>query len=79
MVKLQLRLPENIHQTAKQLARKQEVSLNQLLVTSISNELVRQETLAFFAPVVEQFDEGAFRTALARVPDVVPAEEDRRQ
>ncbi|NCQ27230.1 MAG: hypothetical protein COZ06_28005 [Armatimonadetes bacterium CG_4_10_14_3_um_filter_66_18] len=68
----------DLKRTVKQLARKQEVSPNQLLVSSTSNELVRQETLAFFAPVVEQFDEGAFRAALARVPDVPPAGEDQR-
>ncbi len=68
----------DLKRTLKQFARKQEVSPNQLLVTSTPNELVRQETLAFFAPVPKQFDEGAFRAALARVPDVPPAEEDQR-
>ena len=77
IVKLQLRLPDNIHRTAKHFAREQEISLNQFLVTSISNELVRQETRAFFAPIAEEFDESAFREALARVPEVPPDEEDR--
>lgn len=77
MVRLQLRLPNDAHRKAKRRARQQEVSLSQFLVTSISNELVRQETMAFFGPIAERFDEDEFRRALAQVPDVAPDEADR--
>ena len=76
MAKLQLRLPDNVHQAAKRLARQQQISLNQFLVTSVSNELVRQETMAFFVPIAEQFDGKAFREALAKVADVEPVDGD---
>ncbi len=77
MIKLQFRLPDNVHREAKRLARQQHVSLNQFLVTSVSNELVRQETMSFFAPIAERFDQEAFQRALDRVPDVPADEQDR--
>jgi hypothetical protein len=79
MVKLQLRLPDDVHQEAKRRARRQEISLNQFLVASISNELVRQETMSFFAPIADRFDEDKFRRALAQIPDTPPVEIDRRR
>ena len=77
MVKLQLRLPDDIHREARRRARQQQVSLNQFLVTSISNELVRQETMSFVAPMVQRFDQEAFRRALSAVPDVPADKRDR--
>ena len=77
MASLQLRLPDPVHRQAKRLAKRQRVSLNQFLVNSVSNELVRQETMSFFAPIADRFDEDAFRRALAKIPDVPPRKADR--
>ena len=70
---LQVRLPDAIHERAKQFAREESVSLNQFIVTSISNEVIRQETRDFFRDAATKFDPDAFAEALDAVPDV-PAE-----
>ncbi|MFQ5768936.1 MAG: toxin-antitoxin system HicB family antitoxin [bacterium] len=48
MAKLQLRLPESIHNKIRKIAKKEKISINQLLVNSISNEIIRYETMQFF-------------------------------
>ncbi len=44
MTKLQLRLPDYIHEKVRRIAKKEKISMNQLLVKSISNEIIRSKT-----------------------------------
>ena len=77
MKAIQVRLPDNVHSRVKRLSREEGVSLNQFIVTSVSNEVIREETRDFFRRAASHFDPKAFADALAAVPDVPPAEEDR--
>lgn len=77
MKSIQVRLPDTIHRRVKQLAADEGVSLNQFIVTSVSNEVVRQETRDFFRGVASQFDPAAFAEALGAIPDSPPAPGDR--
>ena len=72
MKTLQVRLPDSVHGHLKNLANREGVSLNQMLVTAASNEVVRQETREFFANAATKFDAQDFAAALAAVPDVAP-------
>ncbi|MBM4153675.1 MAG: toxin-antitoxin system HicB family antitoxin [Lentisphaerae bacterium] len=76
MKTLQLRLPENVHSRVARLSREEKVSINQFIVTSVSNEIVREETRDFFRKAASRFDPKAFADALAAVPDAPPAEGD---
>lgn len=77
MKTLQVRLPEKVHARVKHLSREEGISLNQFIVISVSNEVVREETRDFFRKAAACFDPKAFAAALAAVPDVPPADEDR--
>jgi len=77
MKSLQLRLPDSIHRRAKDLATEERISLNQFIVTSVANEVTRQETSDFFRAAAEEFDPQAFDDALAAVPDVPAEKRDR--
>jgi hypothetical protein len=77
MKTLQVRLPENLHSRVKRLSREEGVSLNQFIVTSVSNEIVREETRDFFRKAASRFDAQAFADALAAVPDAPPAQIDK--
>ena len=77
MAKLQLRLPESIHNKVRKIAKKENVSVNQLLVNSISNEIIRYETMQFFAQSSRDFNEQDFFDALQEIPSVEPLEQDR--
>ena len=76
MKAIQVRLPDNIHRRVRRFAQEQQVSMNQFIVTSISNEIVREETSEFFREAASRFDPLAFADALATVPDVPPVEGD---
>ena len=77
MAKLQLRLPESIHNKVRKIARKEHTSINQLLVNSISNEIIRYETMQFFSERSKQFSEQDFLEALRDIPAVEPLEYDK--
>jgi hypothetical protein len=78
MKTLQLRLPDAVHSRVKQLASEEGISLNQFIVTSVSNEVVRQESLDFFRDAAARFDAEAFAEALRAVPEQRAARSDRR-
>jgi len=69
MRKIQVRLPEQIHERVKELAQAEGISMNSFIVASVSNEVVRQETRDFFKEAAAGFDSRAFSEALAAVPD----------
>ena len=77
MANLQLRLPETVHKTAKRIAKTDHISLNQFIVTSVSNELVRHETSSFFNSASEGFDEKAFIRVLRKIPNIEANERDK--
>ena len=80
MKRMQIRLPDSVHERIHKLARQDNVSMNQFMVTAISNEIVRQETHAFFKPWVDAFDEDAFQQALEVQREVeVPFPKSRAQ
>ena len=64
MKKIQVRLPENIHEKVKELAHESGISLNSFIVASVSNEVIRQETRDFFKDAVASFDNQAFASAV---------------
>ncbi len=77
MKSIQVRLPDAVHGRVKELAAEAEVSLNQFILTAVSDEVVRQETRDFFREAASAYDPGAFAEALGAVPDVPPAKGDR--
>ena len=77
MKRLQIRLPDSIHQRVNKLAKQDDVSMNQFMVTAISNEIVRQETHDFFQTRAARFNEHEFLQALNEIPDTPPEKRDR--
>ncbi len=77
MKTIQVRLPDAIHGRVRKLAKDEHMSLNQFMVTSVSNEVVRHETRDFFREAAAHFSVEAFEEALQAVADTPPAEEDR--
>ena len=68
-----IRWPESVHERAHRLACQDQVSMNPFMVTAIANQIVRQETHAFFKPWVATF----FLQALEEIPDTPPERRDR--
>jgi len=77
MKRLQIRLPDSVHERVSKLSRQDRLSMNQFMVTAISNEIVRQEAHAFFKARVDAFDEEEFLQALDEIPANTPEAKDR--
>ncbi|MGH7496179.1 MAG: hypothetical protein ACREOO_27820 [bacterium] len=77
MVKLQLRLPESVHGKVRKIAKRENLSMNQLLVDSISKEIIRYETVHFFARRADDSKEEEFLAALQEIPKIKPQKGDR--
>ncbi|MCK6557644.1 hypothetical protein HUU39_06655 [candidate division KSB1 bacterium] len=77
MSELQDSLPEANHRKAQEIAQKERLSLQQLLVNSVSNEIIRYETMNFFAARAKDFNEADFLAALQESPEVEPEEKDK--
>jgi predicted DNA-binding protein len=69
MKTLQVRLPDHIYEKIKYLAKDEGISMNNFIVSSISNEVVRQETRDFFKKAASNFNAQVFDEALAAIPD----------
>jgi len=76
MKTIQVRLPDHIHEKVKDLAKEEGISINNFIVSSVSNEVVRQETRDFFKKAAASFDAKAFAEALAAIPDAPVPESD---
>lgn len=77
MKSLQVKVPDRLHGRARTLAKREGLSVNQFLVTSLSHEIIRQETSEFFSEAAKGFSQKKFSEALASVPAVPPDKNDR--
>ncbi len=77
MKAIQVRLPDNIHEKLKDLAKEEGISLNNFIVSSISNEVIRQETRDFFKKAAANLDPKVFAEVLGAIPDAPVTESDK--
>ena len=76
MKTMQIRLPDHIHEKVQDLAREEGISMNNFIVSSVSNEVIRQETRDFFKKAAAGYDPQAFAESLAAIPDAQVPESD---
>ena len=76
MQKIEVRLPDSLRFQLEEMAKLEGISLNQMLVTAASNEIIRQETRGFFSHAARNYSSRDFADALAAVPDVPPVKGD---
>lgn len=77
MKTIQVRFPDHIHERLKELSQEEGVSVNSFIVSSVSNEVIRQETRDFFKKAATNYDPRSFAEALAAVGDAPVSESDR--
>jgi hypothetical protein len=70
MKAMQVRVPDHVHARLKELAQEEGISINSFIVSSISNEVVRQETRDFFKKAASNYDPEKFAEVLAAIPDI---------
>ena len=72
MSTLSLRLPESLHQRARELAEKEGVSIDQLIATALAEKISALDTLGYLKERAGHGSREQFLRALELVPDVEP-------
>jgi len=76
MSTMSLRLPESLHERARELAKREGISINQLVATALAEKLSALDTVAYLEQRAARGSRDAFLEALSRVPDAEPEEGD---
>ena len=76
MSTMSLRLPESLHERAREIAKREGVSINQLIATALAEKLSALDTLQYLEARAAKGSREAFLEVLSRVPDVAADPED---
>jgi hypothetical protein len=77
MSTISLRLPDSLHETARELAKRERVSINHLITLALAEKVSALMTEEYLEERAKRGDRAAFERALANVADVQPEERDR--
>ena len=77
MATLTLRLPDSLHKTARELAARENISINQLITLALAEKISALMTEDYLNERAKRGKQEKFQAAMANVADVEPDEEDR--
>jgi hypothetical protein len=77
MSTISLRLPESLHESARQLAARENISINQLITLALAEKLSALLTEDYLKERAERGNRTDFEAAMAKVPNTEPPERDR--
>jgi predicted transcriptional regulator len=73
---ISLRLPESLHKRVRELARKEDISINQLITTALAEKLSALMTLEYLEERTKRGSRRKFERAMSKVRDVKPEDRD---
>ncbi|HEX9093638.1 MAG TPA: toxin-antitoxin system HicB family antitoxin [Coriobacteriia bacterium] len=76
MSTISLRLPESLHRRVRELARSEDVSINQLITTALAEKMSALMTVDYLQERAARGDRAKFDRAMAKVRDVEPDKDD---
>lgn len=77
MSTISLRLPDSLHNHARVMAQKDGISINQFIASAVAEKMSALDTQNYLEQRAKRGSLAKFRAAMAKVPDVEPAEYDR--
>lgn len=77
MSTISLRLPESLHKMARQLADKENISINQLITLALAEKISALTTEDYLKARAARGDRDKFLAAMAKVADIEPEDDDR--
>ena len=75
---LSLRLPESLHRKLGEVAEREGVSINQLISSAVAEKMSALMTEEYLAARARRASRKKFEAVLKKVPDVEPADYDRK-
>jgi predicted transcriptional regulator len=76
MSTISLRLPESLHKKVRELAKAEDVSINQLISTALAEKMSALMTVEYLEARAARGDRGKFEAAMSKVRDSEPDEAD---
>ncbi|MBI5116359.1 toxin-antitoxin system HicB family antitoxin [Candidatus Poribacteria bacterium] len=76
MSTISLRLPASLHKSVRELAKKEDVSINQLITTALAEKLSALMTVEYLDERAKRGSRRKFERAMAKVRDVKPEDYD---
>jgi predicted transcriptional regulator len=76
MSTLSLRLPDSLHEQVKALAKKDGISINQFAASAIAEKMAAFLTEEYLNKRAAEGNQTSFMSAMSKVPDIAPIEED---
>ena len=76
MKTISVRLPDSLHETVRELARRDNVSINQFIALALAEKVSALKTEEYLKERAQRGDRTGFEAALAKVPDVEPDDRD---
>jgi hypothetical protein len=77
MSTISLRLPESLHQQARQLAQQENISINQLVATALAEKMSALMTETYLEQRAARASREKFEVALGKVPGIAPDDQDK--
>lgn len=77
MSTISLRLPASLHRRVRELAKQEDVSINQFITTALAEKLAVLMTTEYLAERAERGSRRKFERVLKKVRTVPPAEADK--
>jgi hypothetical protein len=77
MSTISLRLPDSLHERARELAEKENISINQLVTLALAEKVSALMTEDYLGGRAKRASKAKFRKAMSKVADVEPEEEDK--
>lgn len=77
MSAISLRLPESLHDAVRELAKRENVSMNQLITLALAEKISALMTEEYLAERAARGSREKFERAMQKVADVEPEERDR--
>ena len=77
MSTLSVRLPKSLHETVRELSKREGVSINQFIVSALAEKISALMTLDYLQKKAKQASREKFLNALEAVPDIDPLEYDK--
>ena len=74
---ISLRLPESLHKQIQELAIKDQVSIDQFVISAIAEKVSAFMTKDYLEKRAKRASKEKFKQAMAKVPDAEPEEYDR--
>ena len=76
MSTLSVRLPNSLHETVRELSKKEGISINQFIASALAEKISALMTLDYLKKRAKEASRDKFLDALKEVPDVEPFEYD---